>query len=170
MPAAGFTTRFKLLRPPGSVSRIRLSPELLDALGWADPTEGFECVGVFRHPEELLVAPAWLATPDGEHPFEEVLDLPTAPEFVPKLSEIPPSRFLTARHRVVRFDASWTNGGKQLYLNVGVGVTKAFGWSQASFDPIAPYCWGPILVLLSRRRDHQINCEPLSGPSSDNNH
>lgn len=146
-------------------SRIRLSKGILDLLGWSGQQQQFDCIGVFRTSGEFLVAPNWLDSDEGSHPFEVLFEFekPPNPNEIMQLKDVPPAAVVVSRYRIVRFTADWTKGEKQLDLKVGSQVTTKLGWGEESGTPIYTVPWGPILCLISQNELQQANAKDFTG-------
>lgn len=134
----------------GLSSRIRLSPQIISRLGWADFVDGLDCYALLRKPGEILCSPSNLITESGRHPFQVALDIIDAlrPSDVPELGEIPPSQMLIAPHRLSKFEARWASPEKkQLDLKLGKELIQHL--QQGSKQRVFPICWGKILCLMS---------------------
>lgn len=144
-------------------ARVRVRPSVLEDLGWNTHTEDFECYGVLRAPEEILVAPEWLKTEDeGIHPLQHAYDAVERMKSAPAvdLLAIPALDVLALRYRVFRFPARWCPPKKvQLDLNIGaklVGRLSA-GMSAERKNPRAfAVTYGGMLVLASERWGAEI--------------
>jgi hypothetical protein len=162
---------FKLLTPPGSRSRIRLSHTILAALGWEALEADFQCYGWFRSRDELLCVPVDHENENGEHPFADVIAIVGAisrPNPGISLRDIPKIRDFVAADRLITFGASWTSKHAQLDLNVGVDVTGRLGWVAPPGDihPIYARAYAGILIAISEQRYCVAEEENLSPPSS----
>jgi hypothetical protein len=144
-------TDFAPLSAGQARSRVRISGKLLGALNWKDHVQDFDCIGFFRTPGELIVAPEWLVCDNGEHPLGTVFEFERPPSTnVPvPLDELPPARVLLAPSRICRFSAKWTKLKNQLDLHLGVALTRKLGWTSERDSPIYPVAWTSYLVLLA---------------------
>lgn len=136
-------------------SRVRLSPELLDELGWRTYSDGFKCIGLFRRHGELLCAPLDAKGPTGAHPFQPAHDAlpPPPPEEGPSdLLDIPSSTSLLAQDRIVEFETRWTGEKKQLTLKFGKAILNDLGWNPPESRLLYALSYSFVLIILSEER------------------
>ncbi|HEY1771910.1 MAG TPA: hypothetical protein VGH91_01810 [Gammaproteobacteria bacterium] len=140
--------------PGASRSRIRLSKDAIERLGWEKTAQDFDVLAIWRRQGELYCAPDWLKNAQDSHPFAEFFEATVVDQAsINSLKDVPPSSQLVLGGRTVKFKAVWVKAAnRQLDLQAGNEIREKLGWTNENPTGLYQIFYREILILMSQKR------------------